>query len=196
MGSVCTSYCPGEEVHQVKCEESGKWSEPLKRCITAGQCSKPEAPPGVLFVCGDYFPGETCKTRCKASTDDVVELGNEGNWRVTIKCTRKLDWDPDPAKLRCVRGCRRREMGDGWCDPQNNNAHCRWDGGDCCQSTTSHRVVRHMPLCESGECACKDPDAMENSRGSGIDDEDDDDDDGNKSEGSGSAGDRHFRTST
>ena len=26
-------------------------------------------------------------------------------------------------------------MGDGWCDPTNNNIVCEWDGGDCCEST-------------------------------------------------------------
>ena len=23
-------------------------------------------------------------------------------------------------------------IGDGYCDDENNNAECNWDGGDCC----------------------------------------------------------------
>ncbi|CAN0490829.1 unnamed protein product, partial [Ectocarpus sp. 12 AP-2014] len=26
-------------------------------------------------------------------------------------------------------------VSDGWCDLENNNAECDWDGGDCCQCT-------------------------------------------------------------
>lgn len=91
-------------------------------------------------------------------------------------------------------------MKDGWCDLQNNNAHCRWDDGDCCQSTTSHRMVRISPLCKPSElCSCRDPNAKENRedpRRNDDDDDDDDDDDRNKAEGSGSDEDRHLRTST
>ena len=77
------------------------------------------------------------------------------------------------------------EIGDGLCDGINNNKHCRWDGGDCCPSTTKNRIV-HPGLnnCKS-ECVCKDPNAKENEGASGVDDEGDEDD-GEKSDGSGS----------
>lgn len=60
------------QVHQVKCEETGKWSAPLKRCITAGRCSKPEAK-GIIFLCNENFPGDTCNSRCETATNDVVD---------------------------------------------------------------------------------------------------------------------------
>lgn len=118
--------------------------------------------------------------------------GNEDKWRVIITCTQtqKLEWHPDPAKLQCIPGCRKAEIADGLCDSINNNKHCRWDGGDCCPSTTKNRIVRTWPNDCKSECACKDPDAKENEGSrtggaSGVDDEDDEDD-GEKSEGSGS----------
>ena len=115
-----------------------------------------------------------------------VLQGNEDKWRVIITCTRteKLDWYPDPANLRCIPSCSKAELADGLCDAINNNKHCRWDGGDCCPSTTKNRIVRKYPRDCKSECACKDPDAKEN-EASGLDDEDDEDD-GEKPEGSGS----------
>lgn len=121
-----------------------------------------------------------------------ISQGNEDKWRVIITCTRtqKLDWYPDPVNLQCIPGCRRAEIADGVCDPINNNKHCRWDGGDCCLSTTKNRIVRTAISDCKSECACKDPDARENEEptnegGSGVDDEDDEED-GEKPEGSGS----------
>lgn len=189
MGSVCSNHCPGEEVHTVKCEENGKWSEPMKRCKspTAGLCPVPIPPHGVILTCEDHYLGGICKVRCKNSFYDVVEAGNEEKWRVTITCTQKLDWKPDPARLSCIRGCRKEFISDEWCDMVNNNKHCRWDGGDCCPSTTKNRIVRRMPSSCMSACDCKDPNAIENQLpgNSGEDDEDDDDDDDVKSEGSG-----------
>ncbi|CAN0254086.1 unnamed protein product, partial [Hapterophycus canaliculatus] len=37
----------------------------------------------------------------------------------------------------------RADIGDGHCDDQNNNAECRYDGGDCCECS-----------CQSGEYQC------------------------------------------
>lgn len=114
---------------------------------------------------------------------------------MTITCTQKLNWSPDPAQLMCIRGCRREFISDGWCDPDNNNKHCRWDGGDCCPSTSKNRIVRPMPSSCKAACDCKDPEAIENAHNSGEDDEDDDDDDDDKSEESGSDEQGH-KTST
>ena len=34
-----------------------------------------------------------------------------------------------------VKGCKYPEMnGDGFCNDENNNIHCNFDGGDCCYS--------------------------------------------------------------
>lgn len=119
--------------------------------------------------------------------------GNEDKWRVTLTCTQKLDWSPDPSLLLCVRGCKREFIADEWCDSDNNNKHCRWDGGDCCASTTKNRIVRPMPSHCSSECECKDPGAIEN-QDRGEDDEEEDDDN-DKLGGSGSLYEKGYKIS-
>ena len=37
-------------------------------------------------------------------------------------------------------------IADGYCDEQNNNEKCGWDGGDCCPCTC-HDVNPLFPLC-------------------------------------------------
>ena len=40
-------------------------------------------------------------------------------------------------------------QGDGYCDAENNNAGCDWDGGDCCGADASNIY------CKSGDaCQC------------------------------------------
>ena len=41
----------------------------------------------------------------------------------------------------------------GFCDDDNNNAFCSWDGGDCC---TSAPVSRRKPFSFCKACACLD----------------------------------------
>ena len=41
--------------------------------------------------------------------------------------------------------------GDKWCDDDNNNCGCQWDGGDCCGEDNKY----DSNYCT--ECACKDP---------------------------------------
>ncbi|XP_061437121.1 pappalysin-1-like, partial [Lethenteron reissneri] len=70
-------------------------------------------------------------------------------------------------------------VGDGYCDPVNNNAYCHYDGGDCCVSTSAfkqvakshaHAALAHMVItvpasCDrKKECACRDPSAKENAQ--------------------------------
>ena len=123
----------------------------------------------------------------------VLPQGNEDWWRVTLKCTQKLDWYPDPALLLCVPSCDRKYISDGWCDRMNNNKHCRWDGGDCCRSTARNRIVRPVPAYCTTECECKDPGAIENKTEEGDPPDDEDD---NKPEGSGSEEEGQYKTST
>ena len=85
--------------------------------------------------------------------------------------------------MSCVKACLEDFLGDGYCDPINNQKHCHWDKGDCCASTMEGRVKPFPHTC-TDECECKDPDAVENKPGDrGEDDEDDDDD--SESSGSG-----------
>jgi hypothetical protein len=49
-------------------------------------------------------------------------------------------------------------IGDGYCDANNNQNRCQWDGGDCCLSTSSSGFVTSC----GPACTCKDPNAVEN----------------------------------
>lgn len=59
----------------MKCEDKGRWSEPMRRCKSrlAGACPVPVPPSGVIITCEDHFPGGICKVQCKDSFHDVVE---------------------------------------------------------------------------------------------------------------------------
>ena len=69
------SFASLYQVHTVKCEDKGHWSEPMRRCKSrlAGVCPVPVPPPGVIITCEDHFPGGICKVQCKDSFHDVVE---------------------------------------------------------------------------------------------------------------------------
>lgn len=47
--------------------------------------------------------------------------------------------------------------GDGYCDDENNNCGCGWDGGDCCTSFRKDYKTRCT------ECVCSDPDSVRGS---------------------------------
>ena len=47
---------------------------------------------------------------------------------------------------------------DKWCDDENNNADCNWDGGDCCASTNDNSIL-YQYCSDEATCKCLDPDA-------------------------------------
>ena len=44
--------------------------------------------------------------------------------------------------------------GDGYCDDENNNPGCEWDGGDCCKENIK------KTYCKDCKCFCKDADFL------------------------------------
>ena len=42
------------------------------------------------------------------------------------------------------------DYSDGYCDAENNNEKCQWDGGDCCDSVTTKK-----PQYCGNNCYCK-----------------------------------------
>ncbi|KAK2177193.1 hypothetical protein NP493_614g01121 [Ridgeia piscesae] len=82
----------------------------------------------------------------------------------SITCTGRLRWFPDTAGITCVQQCSSDFIGDGFCDPRNNQLFCNWDGGDCCQSTVSGGTVQPFPVTCVDDCSCRDPDAIENKK--------------------------------
>jgi len=69
--------------------------------------------------------------------DDVKE-----NYCTACECL-------DPAK-QCTGTCGSPHWkGDNWCDDENNNCGCEWDGGDCCGNDVKTTYCK--------ECECLDP---------------------------------------
>ena len=66
-------------------------------------------------------------------------------------------WTPPLSKLACVEPCVRDFLGDTFCDCNNNNKHCSFDGGDCCRKTINGRAVRYA---SQQICKCIDPVAL------------------------------------
>ena len=70
-------------------------------------------------------------------------------------------------------------IGDGYCDPTNNNAECGWDLGDCCPTSCEEAVAAGCPEnpdgCYStiscGDCStCDDPDSADLAEGGACSD--------------------------
>ena len=54
---------------------------------------------------------------------------------------------------QCIDGW----IGDGWCDGDNNNAACDYDGGDCCECTCSEAAYYDCGV--NADYDCQDPTA-------------------------------------
>merc|ERR1712198_225880 len=71
--------------------------------------------------------------------------------------------NPEPTTSSSINGtsgdCAQPQwQGDGFCDDENNNAACNWDGGDCCALTNSN--ADKDVYCD--DCTCLDPNAQSN----------------------------------
>ena len=51
------------------------------------------------------------------------------------------------------------DIGDGWCDVENNNERCRFDGGDCCDCARASNESS-FSLCADPDVACYNPTAV------------------------------------
>eukprot|EP00903_Cladosiphon_okamuranus_P009792 g9309.t1 len=113
-----------------------------KRWFPSDHC--PAAPDGItdddLIDCG-YAEGGTCLCTCREKAGT---------------CGTGTGFDcKDPAST-CVDNCSPAggdlsTVGDRVCDPENNNAACEYDGGDCCECDCA------QPLCGAGDNACTTP---------------------------------------
>ncbi|XP_062873923.1 pregnancy-associated plasma protein A, pappalysin 1b [Trichomycterus rosablanca] len=166
----------------IRCRKDGNWTGSFQICPQIkGQCSLPQnLSPHIQLSCsGRYGIGEECELSCMDSGSSVVHLPRnmtvealmKDHWRNPLKarsiiCTIGLKWYPSPENLHCIKGCEP-FMGDNYCDAINNRAFCNYDGGDCCHSTVKTKMVIPFPTsCDTKEdCACRDPNAQENSKG-------------------------------
>nr|XP_023665369.1 pappalysin-1-like isoform X1 [Paramormyrops kingsleyae] len=172
----------GPATNVIRCRKDGNWTGSLKICPQMkGRCSLPQnLSPSIRVSCKDgHGIGEECELMCKDRNNNVVVLPDnttvetimKDHWMnppkvKSIVCTMGLKWFPHPEALRCIKGCEP-FMGDNYCDAINNRAFCNYDGGDCCHSTVKTKKVIPFPMsCDIREdCACRDPNAQEHSKG-------------------------------
>ncbi|CAM9566132.1 unnamed protein product, partial [Ectocarpus sp. 4 AP-2014] len=87
-------------------------------------------------ICG-YDGGDCCECTC------VNPWGDDDDWRCSSGGSGFACIDPaascvddDDITADMVENCEYvRGRGDGWCDEENNNELCGYDGGDCCECT-------------------------------------------------------------
>lgn len=83
---------------------------------------------------------------------DIASSSGLINVSKTIKKAAKATASPTPTPPPCAGSCKYPQWkGDKWCDDDNNNCGCQWDGGDCCGEDNKY----DPRYCT--ECACKDP---------------------------------------
>eukprot|EP00903_Cladosiphon_okamuranus_P014617 g13555.t1 len=106
--------------------------------------------------CG-YDSGDCCSCTCVDTTEYIC--GSTGFQCVDpdAPCV-----DDDDVTVERLENCDNYSIGNGYCDSENNNALCDYDGGDCCECTCSTEYTTwegdESRLC-SGYFACIDPDA-------------------------------------
>jgi trypsin len=150
--------------------------------ITNAQCNNDYGDGQITdaMICAGY-PGEGGKDACQGDSGGPFVCNDDGkavlagvvSWGngcalaeypgVYARTTHVLDWikskmgetditpttAPPPAS-----GCGSPEwVGDNYCDDENNNEECEYDGGDCCNNT----MDGWDDFCE--QCECKDPNA-------------------------------------
>ncbi|CAN0376865.1 unnamed protein product [Pylaiella littoralis] len=109
-----------------------------------------------------YDGGDCCSCTCKVPETEWDDFFDD------YYCSFFACIDPEAAcaedddyTVDMVRNCNPRGMGNGYCDEQNNNELCNYDGGDCCECTCippENDNYSNYVGC-SGGFACIDPEA-------------------------------------
>ncbi|CAN0328463.1 unnamed protein product [Ectocarpus sp. 6 AP-2014] len=104
----------------------------------------------------DYDGGDCCSCTC---VDNELECGSLGFQCIdpAAECV-----DDDSFTVDFVENCSLEFLGNGFCDDENNNALCGYDGGDCCECTCilpdETSGFGDFAGCDAG-FACIDPEA-------------------------------------
>ena len=117
--------------------------------IHTGYCTIENNNEGCLYDGGD------CCECTRADDDD----GGYTSSSFSLCVDPNADcYDPTAAALEsnCTDGDIR-DIGDGECDPENNNENCLYDGGDCCLCTCKDGIDFE---CDTYGYNCLDPDAI------------------------------------
>ena len=115
------------------------------------------------FVFGGYDGGynkEVFKISCAnkicqwSTTDKVLDNGRRYTVAIPISPTLCKSTKTTATTTTKPGECGSPQWeGDQWCDDENNNAGCNWDGGDCC----NNNVAGWNQYCSA--CECLDPNA-------------------------------------
>ncbi|CAM9104677.1 unnamed protein product, partial [Hapterophycus canaliculatus] len=103
-------------------------------------------------ICG-YDGGDCCECTCVAGDDSYTDCSN--NFACIDPDAPCANDDDITVDIPSV--CDTVAMGNARCDPENNNAECAYDGGDCCECTCEDRAPDE--LCGDEGFSCIDPDA-------------------------------------
>ncbi|CAN0021304.1 unnamed protein product, partial [Scytosiphon promiscuus] len=90
-----------------------------------------------------YDGGDCCECTCVADyySDDYSSYSSCANNFACIDPEAPCV-DDDDITINTPESCDRNQIGDGWCDEDNNIAECNYDGGDCCECTCMSDVQR------------------------------------------------------
>ncbi|CAM9718522.1 unnamed protein product, partial [Ectocarpus sp. 12 AP-2014] len=102
-----------------------------------------------------YDGGDCCECTCVSSSDDYYDLGCTIGSSFACIDPDAPCVDDDDITVDMVENCDVSELGDGWCDQENNKEICGYDGGDCCECTCVDAWSDEG--CEHSYFACIDP---------------------------------------
>ncbi|CAM9522446.1 unnamed protein product, partial [Ectocarpus sp. 12 AP-2014] len=83
--------------------------------------------------CG-FDGGDCCECTCVSVYDDDYSCSSTGSGFACVDPAASCV-DDDDITIEQALNCFPLEFGDGWCDQENTNEICGYDGGDCCECT-------------------------------------------------------------
>ncbi|CAM9523651.1 unnamed protein product [Scytosiphon promiscuus] len=84
----------------------------------------------------DYDGGDCCECTCVGDDDpgddDFGRCGPHSGFACVDPSAPCVD--DDSVTVDMIDECQAGQIGDGWCDDNNNKEECAFDGGDCCDA--------------------------------------------------------------
>ncbi|CAN0528891.1 unnamed protein product, partial [Scytosiphon promiscuus] len=112
--------------------------------IGNGLCDAANNNPSCGYDGGDCCPCTCADSPAHACTDSEFDC-------IFPECDDPTAASSEDLSPACIEGL----IGDGFCNSENNNASCDYDGGDCCGCTCDHDGS--AAVCGSYGFDCLDP---------------------------------------
>ena len=136
--------CCGAEISTLYCTECDCLDPTYSAYYNCGNATCPQP----AWQDDNYCDDENNICSCNWDGGDCCGSDKQYNYCSECKC-KDIMYDD----ATCHAGCATKAyVGDDFCDDENNNCGCDWDGGDCCGAN------KHSTYCDI--CACLDPDAQ------------------------------------